>query len=160
VPLVGNEDDAQPVPVLRPASISDLADLVRLTRAFYDEDGFTTSSDDIRVRLERFLATSDARISVATDANVPYAFALTTIQLVLESGLVAELQDLFVDPAHRRSGTANALIEDAASWAQLKSASLLEVVVAPNGREIDHLIRYYTARHFTDQGRRLLSRVL
>jgi aminoglycoside 6'-N-acetyltransferase I len=155
-----DDDDGQREPVLRAASSDDLASLVRLTRAFYDEDGFATTDDDIRVRLEHFLTARDSRIAVAGDIGAPYAFALTTIQLVLESGLVAEIQDLFVDPAHRRSGLANALIEDAASWARAHSATLLEVVVAPNGRDVDHLVRYYTARQFTDEGRRLLSRDL
>jgi aminoglycoside 6'-N-acetyltransferase I len=157
---VADSGGAQVVPGIRAASTDDLAALVRLTRAFYEEDGFTTPEDDIRVRLTHFLPASDARVAVAGDIGAPYAFALTTIHMVLESGLVAELQDLFVDPAHRRGGIANALIEDAAAWARARSATLLEVVVAPNGRDIDHLIRYYTARRFTDEGRRLLSREL
>ena len=140
--------------------MSDLPDLVRLARAFYDEDGFVASDDDIRIRFEQFLATRDSRVVVAHDHGAPCGFALTTIRLILESGLVAEIQDLYVDPAHRRHGIASALIDDAASWARSQSASALEVVVAPNGRDIAHLLSYYASRGFADEGRRLLTRVL
>jgi aminoglycoside 6'-N-acetyltransferase I len=145
---------------LRAATVSDLPDLVRLTRAFYDEEGFVASDDDIRSRFGQFVAARDARIVVASSDGAPRAFALTTLRLILESGYVAETQDLYVDPGHRRNGVANALIEDAASWARARSASALEVVVAPNGRDIAHLFRYYTSRGFNDEGRRLLNRAL
>jgi aminoglycoside 6'-N-acetyltransferase I len=146
--------------VLTSASIDDLPDLVRLTRAFYDEDGFGASDEDIQRRFERFLVGEDARVMVARRDEVSCGFALTTIRLILESGLVAEIQDLFVDPAHRRNGIASALIEDAAVWARSRSASGLEVVVAPNGRDVTHLVRYYAARGFNDEGRRVLNRKL
>ena len=147
-------------PVIRAASLSDLSDLVRLTRAFYDEDGFTTADDDIRSRFARFLAADDARVTVAAVDDASCGFALTTIRLILESGLVAEIQDLYVDPEHRRQGIAGALIEDAASWARAQAASLVEVVVAPNGYDVEHLVSYYTSLDFKDEGRRLLTRDL
>ena len=145
---------------LRTAAVSDLPDLVRLTRAFYDEDGFTASDDDIRSRFQDLLAAGDARVVVASHDDALCGFALTTIRLILESGPVAEIQDLFVDPDRRGEGIGNALIEDAASWARAQSASLLEVVVAPNGRDVGRLISYYTSRGFTDEGRRIVSRPL
>jgi aminoglycoside 6'-N-acetyltransferase I len=148
------------VTVLRPATYDDLPDLVRLTRAFYDEDGFTTADADIRDRFERFVAASDARTVIALVSDEPCGFALTTIRLILESGMVAEIQDLYVDPHHRQSGIAGRLIDDAAEWARERSASMLEVVVAPNGRDVGHLFRYYEARGFGDEGRQLLHRPL
>jgi aminoglycoside 6'-N-acetyltransferase I len=147
---------------LRSAGPADLEHLVRLTRAFYDEDGFTTPTPQIRRNLEALLASEDARIAVAhgTGGAAPVGFALTTIRLILESGLVAELQDLYVVPPERRRGVASALIADSAQWAADRGARLLEVVVAPNGREVGHLFDFYAARGFADEGRRILARRL
>lgn len=146
--------------VLRAATADDLADLVRLAHDFYDEDGFTAADDDIRARFDELLTSRDARIAVVVHDGATCAFALTTVRLILESGLVAELQDLFVEPDHRRMGIANALIDDATEWARAQSASLLEVVVAPNGRDVTNLVDYYRLRGFADEGRRLLGRAL
>jgi GNAT superfamily N-acetyltransferase len=146
---------------LRAAGLDDLADLVRLTRAFYDEDGFTTSAVDIETNFRALLdpgARAHCCIAVHDDRCV--GFALTTAQLVLESGLVAELQDLYVEPDHRHGGIGAALIDDAARWARGLLARLLDVVVAPNGRDVAPLLRYYAARGFRDDGRRLISLAL
>jgi aminoglycoside 6'-N-acetyltransferase I len=147
-------------PTLRPADVADLPELVRLTRAFYDEDGFTTADADLRPRFALLLAAPDAHVAVLAGATGLVGFALTTTRLILESGTVAELQDLYVDPAHRRQGLAAALIDDAEGWARSQGASLLEVVVAPNGRDVSHLHRYYGERGFLDEGRRILARPL
>ena len=100
---------------------------------------------------------STAHTCLAVDGGSAVGFALTTSQLVLESGVVAELQDLYVMPAYRRQGVAGRLIDDATRWAQAQQASLLEVVVAPNGQDVSDLLAYYVARGFRDEGRRLLS---
>ncbi|HTW20171.1 MAG TPA: GNAT family N-acetyltransferase [Mycobacteriales bacterium] len=146
--------------MLRPATEADLADLVRLARAFYDEDGFRTGDDDLRARFGVLLHDSDANITVATESGATVGFALTTTRLILESGLAAELQDLYVRPEHRRQGIGAALIGDAEQWARARSATLLEVVVAPNGRDVSHLHRYYGALGYVDEGRQILSRDL
>ncbi len=83
---------------------------------------------------------------------------MSTTAFILESGLVAELQDLYVVPAARGHGVGTALIEDAARWARAEAATLLEVVVAPNGQDVTHLLDYYRARGFVDEGRRILVR--
>lgn len=145
---------------LRPAEPRDLPDLLRLTRAFYDEDGFTTSDAELRRNFAALLNAPDAHIAVAVAEQHLCGFALTTCRMILESGLVAELQDLYTEPAHRRHGVASALVGDAERWARDSGATLLEVVVAPNGRGVAHLVDYYRGRGFRDEGRRLLSRPL
>jgi aminoglycoside 6'-N-acetyltransferase I len=145
---------------VRPAAAADLPQLLRLARAFYDEEGFTTSDDDLRDNFTQLLELPDARLVVASRDAQPAAFALTTSRLILESGVVAELQDIYVEPQHRNRGVAGALIDDAAQWARSRGAFLLEVVVAPNGRDVSHLHRYYAARGFQDEGRRILVRAL
>ncbi len=145
---------------LRAAVLADLPDLLRLAREFYDEDGFATSDADLDRNFRALLAAPTAHTCLAVDGGSAIGFALTTSQLVLESGVVAELQDLYVMPAHRRQGVAGRLIDDATRWARAQQASLLDVVVAPNGQDVSALLAYYVARGFRDDGRRLLSLTL
>jgi aminoglycoside 6'-N-acetyltransferase I len=146
---------------LRTAGPADRPELLRLAREFYDEDGFTTSDADLERNFRAlFTAPATAHLCLAVDGGSAVAFALTTSQIVLESGLVAELQDLYVMPAYRRHGIAGRLIDDAGAWAKGRGATLLEVVIAPNDRDVSHLFAYYAARGFRDEGRRLLSRTL
>ena len=145
---------------LREAVATDVPALVELARAFYDEGGFTTSDDELRAHLEVLVPAPHARVTLTTRDGDACGFALTTIGFTLESGTVAELQDLYVQPAHRRRGLATLLVDDAVEWARRASASLIELVIAPNGREVRHLFAYYDARGFLDGGRRILSRRL
>lgn len=145
-------------PLLRPAQLDDLPELLRLAREFYDEDGFTTSDDDLARNFRAlFAATDSAHICLALDGAAAIGFALTTTDLVLESGLVAELQDIYVVPAYRGAGVGAGLMQDAVDWAKERGARLLEIVVAPNGRDISGLLAYYARNGFRDEGRRLLS---
>jgi aminoglycoside 6'-N-acetyltransferase I len=149
---------ARPDAVLRIAHIDDLPELLRLAREFYDEDGFVTSDGELDRNFRTLLAAeSSAHICLAIKHASAIGFALTTTDVILESGLVAELQDLYVMPAHRGTGVGALLMEDAKEWAKGQGAALLEIVVAPNGRDVSGLLRYYTANGFRDEGRRLLS---
>ena len=144
--------------LLRAANLDDLADLLRLAREFYDEDGFTTTDAELERNFRALFGAGDsAHLCLAVDDGSAIGFALTTTGLVLESGLVAELQDLYVMPAHRGSGIGVRLIREAQRWATDQGATLLEIVVAPNGQDISGLIDYYARHGFRDEGRRLLS---
>jgi aminoglycoside 6'-N-acetyltransferase I len=142
------------------ATSDDLGVLVGLARAFYDEDGFATSDEELAHNFDVLLHADNAYLVLASVDGSSSGFALTTTAFILESGLVAELQDLYVVPAARSSGLGTALIEDSARWARSQSATLLEVVIAPNGQDVSHLFGYYQARGFVDDGRRLLARPL
>jgi aminoglycoside 6'-N-acetyltransferase I len=144
--------------VLREAVASDIPTLIELARAFYDEDGFTTSNNLLRQNFHVLVGSTNARVTMVLRGEQVCGFALATTDFTLESGLIAELQDLYVRPEHRRQGLAGFLIQDAAGWANGMSASLLEVVIAPNGRDVSHLFRYYEARGFVDDGRRVMGR--
>jgi aminoglycoside 6'-N-acetyltransferase I len=145
-------------PALRIARVDDLPALLHLAREFYDEDGFTTSDEELERNFRALLsAETGVHVCLALDGASAIGFALTTTGLVLESGLVAELQDLYVLPTHRGTGVGARLMEDAKRWATAHGASLLEVVVAPNNRDVSGLLRYYAANGFRDPGRRLLS---
>lgn len=142
---------------LRAAAPSDLPALVRLIRAFYDEDGFTTPDDEIEDNLLLLLPSPAADLTLADADGAVRGFALTTDRVVLESGVVAELQDLYVQPAYRGKGIGSALIASALRWAQSRSAAMLEIVVAANGRDVGDLQAFYARRGFSDERRRILS---
>jgi len=145
---------------IRVATSEDVRVLTTLARAFYDEDGFATTDAELVRNFEVLLAADYAYLVLATHHDRPVAFALSTSAFTLESGVVVELQDLYVVPAARARGVGSRLIEDAARWARTQGATLLEVVIAPNGQDVTHLDDYYRRRGFVDEGRRLLSRRL
>jgi hypothetical protein len=61
----------------RPASQADVPDLVELTTAFYQEDGFATVHEALPGRFTAFLGQSEANITVAVTGNATIGFALT-----------------------------------------------------------------------------------
>jgi aminoglycoside 6'-N-acetyltransferase I len=145
---------------LRLAAPADIDVLVALARAFYDEDGFTTTDAELARNFAVLLRADNAHLVIATVDGAACGFALSTTAFILESGLVAELQDLYVAPQARARGVGTALIEDAAQWAGARSAKLLEVVIAPNGQDVSHLYHFYRVRGFADEKRRILVRQL
>lgn len=145
---------------LRVAGPDDLAAVLPLAIAFYAEDGFATGEQALRNNLSALLASPAARVAVVHSPDQLLGFAVTTTSFGLENGLIAELEDLFVLPAARRRGVAGRLIEDSIAWAREQGCPQLELVVAPNGRDVGHLFDYYLAHGFRDDGRRLLSHPL
>jgi aminoglycoside 6'-N-acetyltransferase I len=98
---------------IRNALPADLDDLVRLALAFYAESGFSTPAAELRHNLARLLDSEWASVRVVDGTGSTgsiAAFAVTTAVLSLESGVCAELQDMYVSPEHRRTGIARALV--------------------------------------------------
>ena len=145
---------------VRQADPDALPTLLGLAVAFYAEGGFSTPIWMLRKNLSVLLYSDDARIAIASARGDIVGFAITTLGFGLEYGLLAEIEDLYVRPTHRRTGTATALVEDSAEWARSRGCSALEVVVAPNGNDVAHLFDFYARRGFTDGSRKLLKRDL
>jgi aminoglycoside 6'-N-acetyltransferase I len=145
---------------LRTAGPVDLAPVFSLAVAFYAEDGFDTSEHALRANLSVLLSSPAARVAVAQSEAQLVGFAVTTTSFGLENGLIAELEDLFVLPAARSQGLGTRLVEDSVGWAREQGCQRLELVIAPNGHDIGHLVDYYRARGFQDDGRRLIGRLL
>ena len=146
---------------VRRARPGELPVVLDLATAFYAEDGFTTPVWQLRENLLVLLDSDSARVAVACRQNDEVlGFAITTLSFGLEYGRLAELEDLFVVPAHRRSGIGSALINDSADWARSRGCRALELVVAPNGANVDNLFNYYAHQGFTSEGRQILSRDL
>jgi aminoglycoside 6'-N-acetyltransferase I len=146
---------------VRQARRAELPAVLELATAFYIEDGFTTPVSQLGENLLVLLDSESARVAVACgEDDEIVGFAITTLSFGLEYGLLAELEDLFVLPAHRRTGIGSALIDDSADWASSRGCRVLELVVAPNGTNVDHLFNYYAHQGFTSEGRQILSREL
>lgn len=151
-------DDRREVTV-RAASPGDHPVLVAMAEAFYAEDGFSTPLGELRTNLEQLITSNAARVAIA-EAAAPIGFAITTTSFGLENGLIAELEDLYVQPDHRRRGVAARLISDSAGWALKRDAKHLEVVIAPNGLDVSHLHAYYDKLGFRDEGRTVRTKPL
>jgi ribosomal protein S18 acetylase RimI-like enzyme len=145
---------------VRQARPAELPTVLELATAFYVEDGFTTPVWELRENLLVLVDSDSARVAVACGGDEIVGFAITTLTFGLEYGRSAELEDLFVLPAHRRSGIGSALIDDSTAWATSRGCRALELVVAPNGSDVAHLFNYYAHRGFTSEGRQILSRSL
>lgn len=145
---------------IKTAAPEDLPALLALAVDFYEEDGFATSQADLRTNLATLIASPTARVAVSEADGRVVAFAITTTTFGLESGLIAELEDLYVAPDARRRGEAQRLIEDSLRWSTDRGCGRLEIVIAPNGQDVSHLFDFYRKRGFRDEGRRLLSRPL
>ena len=136
---------------IRAARPTDLARVLHLASAFCIEDGFATRVSELRDNLVVLLHTGTARVGVASRQHDIVGFAITTLGIGLEQGPVAELNDLFVEPAHRRTGVAAALIDDSADWVRSRGCCTLGLVIAPNRANVAHLFCYYAHQNFTDE---------
>jgi len=145
---------------LRVAVPADRAAILSLAVDFYAEDGFATPREKLAEHLTHLLVSAAAHTAVIEEDGQIVAFAISTSSYGLESGLIDELEDLYVAPASRRRGLAGDLIEDSARWATGIGAAHLEIVIAPNGQDVSHLFDIYRARGFVDEGRRLIARDL
>ncbi|GDY33635.1 GNAT family N-acetyltransferase [Gandjariella thermophila] len=146
--------------LLRTAGPADLATVSPLAVAFYTEDCFDTSEHALRSNLSVLLASPAARVAVVQSEAQLLGFAITTTSFGLENGLIAELEDLFVLPTARRRGLGSRLIGDSVAWAREQGCQRLELVIAPNGRDVGHLFDYYIAHGFRDEDRHLIGRPL
>lgn len=145
---------------IRTATPADLDRLLALALDFYAEDGFTTPVEALRANFAQLLGSPAAHTAVVEEGDTVVAFAVTTTSFGLENGLIAELEDLYVVPSARRRGYAAALMDESTEWARQRGCGVLDLVVAPNGQDVDHLYDYYLARGFQDVGRRLFHRNL
>lgn len=151
-----------PVAGVRLATAADAVILTALADAFYREEGFATSAEQLAANLQVLLAMPDsqAHLAVAVAADQVVGFAVTQASFGLEDGLFAELEELYLVPEARGMGLGDELVSASAAWAASVGCHHLEVVLAPNGNDLTGLRRWYAARGFVDQGRQLITRVI
>ena len=146
---------------VRDAQTTDLDGVTALADRFYREEGFGTDLVRLRANMLELIASPTAHVQLASgpDGRV-VGFAVTTTTLGLEHRVLAELQDLYVLPTHRRTGLAEALITSAAEWARAYGCEVIDVVVDAEGDARHQLTRFYRRRGFLDERRHLLTRPL
>lgn len=147
-------------PVVRDATIDDLDDLTCLATRFYVEEGFAADGHGLREKLQVLLAAPQAQVCIGELDGIAAGFAVTTTVVGLEAAMVAELQDLYVDPAGRRHGLGALLVDAARDWATSVGCEVIDVVIDAAGDERHGLTGFYGRRGFRDSGRRLLSQPL
>lgn len=141
---------------VRRAAIDDLEPAALLLERFFREEGFGASSRQIREQLSYLLADADSAVFLAWREARAVGVATVTTTRGLELGLSAEMEDLYVLPEARQSGTGQALISAVADWCRRLGCTLVAVVVTPEGQAAHDLLGYYQARGFENTGRTLL----
>lgn len=142
---------------IRPAWPEDAPALEPLFRAFFAEDRIPVSPD-LAANLKAMLADDRAQIWVLEIGGEACGLASAALTRGVEFGLSAEIEDLYVAPAHRGGGHARALIETAIAWCEAQGAREIGLVIAPEAEAEQGLSRFYARFGFADSGRRVFYR--
>ncbi|MBP5857082.1 GNAT family N-acetyltransferase [Marivibrio halodurans] len=142
-------DEARP----RAARPGDIEALTDLYTAFYREDGIAADPARIRRNLATMLRDDRARILVAPHEGVPIGMASATLTFGIEFGWAAEVEDLYVDPAHRGRGLARRLVVNIMEWARVRGAEEIILIITPEAERAQGLTRFYRKLGFSESGR-------
>jgi GNAT superfamily N-acetyltransferase len=126
---------------------------VDLLARFFAEEGFATPRQRIAQNLQQILADDGCWTAVALDREEPVAIVTVTTMLYVEWGRLAEVGDLYVDPAHRGRGLARGLMNAAIDWAGQRGCGGVYVTITPEGEARHGLSRFYAALDFKPTGR-------
>lgn len=127
---------------------------------FFRDEGFATRPARIARNLHALLAAPGHFAAIALAGSDAVGIVTVSSERSVEYGLVAEIGDLYVVPAHRRRGVARALIRAASAWCRRAGADALLVTVTPQGERRHGLSRFYRAIGFTATGRTVMERRL
>lgn len=108
---------------IREATLSDMADLVRMGRLLWDDD----SEELLRDEFAAAIADDDQSCLTATAEDEPAGFVLASLRKEhvpgAETAPVGYLEGLFVHEQYRRQGVAKAMTERAEQWAREKGCT-------------------------------------
>lgn len=139
----------------RPEDADAAADLIS---RFFAEDDFATPPDVVAARAPDFLLHPGNAVFLAVDGNEAVGISTVTSSFGFESGRLAEIEDLYVLPAHRSHGVATALLGEAMLWCRQQGFDAIQVAVTPEDPERRAwLVGWYGRLGFADTGRFLLS---
>jgi len=126
---------------------------VDLLARFFAEEGFATPRHRIAQNLQQMLADASCWTAVALDHEQPIGIVSVTTMLYVEWGRVAEIGDLYVEPAHRGRGWARCLVGAAIDWSRRRGCGSLYVTVTPEGEARHRLSQFYKGLDFEPTGR-------
>jgi ribosomal protein S18 acetylase RimI-like enzyme len=118
---------------IRPASIADAERLLPLIEAYWQHDGIAGFDPDRLCRqLDEFLARpAYGRGWLAMHADVAVGYLLCVFVYSFEhGGLMAEIDELFIRPEHRRRGLAQTLLAAARTQLAADGCGCLQMQVA------------------------------
>src|SRR5438105_3512267 len=110
--------------LIRPAEPTDAEPVLALARAF--AASFSVEEVVFRRSFAELLAAPGAHLAVAEGGREILGYVLGFLHPALyASGLVAWVEELMVDPAHRRRGVGRLLIRGFEAWAGTRGAVLV-----------------------------------
>jgi ribosomal protein S18 acetylase RimI-like enzyme len=132
---------------IREARATDLRDILRLLRVQLDEQSVAISDDALQSATTGIIANPErGRILVAGVADEIVAVAVISFLWTLEhGGEAAWLDELYVEPSHRRRGLGKRLIDAAMDVARARGCLALDLEVEPDH---DAAVRLYEAVGF------------
>jgi GNAT superfamily N-acetyltransferase len=142
----------------RVAQIADKDDSYReaavdLLARFFREEGFATPRDMIARNLQLILADDGCWTAVALHDGQPIGVVTVTTMLYVEWGRLAEIGDLYVDPAHRDRGFGRLLVSASLDWSRRQGCNGVYVTVTPEGEARHQLSHFYQRLKFEPTGR-------
>jgi aminoglycoside 6'-N-acetyltransferase I len=142
---------------VRRAGPDDTDEVIRLITMFFAGEGFTTSPDEVAERAPRMLSGDDGAVFLAHDGDRAIGIATVATTFGFESGRLAEVEDLYVEPGHRHGGVATALLGEAMLWSRSQGYETLRVIVTPEDpSRREELIRWYARLGYRDTTRLVL----
>jgi aminoglycoside 6'-N-acetyltransferase I len=145
---------------LRDATEQDGPTLQSLYSAFYAEEGIVLDPDRQWQNLLAMIRAPGSKmlVAVAPDGSL-VGLVTATITWGVEFGACAEVEDLFVLPAHRGKGLAKHLMRTVIDFCQDQGAEMVSVVVTPDGLE-QNLKKFYTTLDFVESDRTVFYKSL
>ncbi len=142
----------------RPAGPDDVPALVRLARGAVDEltptrGGSIWSRREARPEpldesFEAALAYPDHRVLIGTIDGVPVGYAVAHVEVLRDEGLLAIVDDIYVEPDARGVSVGEAMMDDLIVWARDEDCLGIDSFVLPGHREAKNFFERFglTAR--------------
>jgi aminoglycoside 6'-N-acetyltransferase I len=142
---------------VRIAREEDVGAVVGLITQFFAGEGFSTSPEVVAGRAPQFLADPHTSAFLALDGDDAIGIATVSTSFGFECGRLAEVEDLYVVPAHRGKGVATTLLGEAMLWSKAQGHETLQVIVTPeDASRKQELIRWYARLGYHDTSRLVL----
>lgn len=149
---------AEQLTVRRIGPADDAAPAENLLVRFFREEAFTTPDDVIRQRCRILRDLETCALFVAETSAGPAGVATVSMQYGIEFGWLGEMGDLYVVPACRGQGIAQALVAAVEEFLRKRAAAGYQVTVVPHSRQAFRLTDFYRKLGFSEKGREILYR--
>ena len=131
---------------IRIAGPADAPAVMAMMRAFYVEDGLRLHPTAAGALDELLVTPSLGAVLLDEDRGAVAGYAVVTLGFSLElGGRDAFVDELFVEPGHRRQGRGGALLAAAQAWSRAAGAGVIHLEVA---QPDESKLRLYAAAGF------------